>query len=759
MIVVDAPGFQDDETGRPMVGRVGSLLDESLAAIGFNRRDFYITNLVKCRPMEKQKILKIQEKACRHYLDDEIEAVKPEFILTMGNTALSVVKKSGIMKHRGNVLPLGDAQVFPTIHPAAVLRNPRNEMLWKTDLEAFARLVKGESGATPTRTYLVNNQKTLNLCLDAILKSKAVAYDLETNGFEEYVPGAKIATISVSPKPGVAFVVPIHHPEAPWKQPERVLGAITTALAYTPAKRVAHNAKFDDRWLHQFGKPVYADFDTMLAAHIMDENRLKGLKPLAQMLLGVDAWANVDLAKGGAMVEDLKKLAKYNGKDSDYTLRLYYKFKEQLTVEGNERSLRIFTKIMMPASRCLTDIERTGMWLDQERMAERLIEINRRLEKLTTRLTKLAGEEVNWNSSQQMSAILFGKLKLPVIEMTDGGAFSTKESVLLRLRDKHEIVPLILEWRGYAKNRGFLEGWGELLDGNSRLHANYKLAGTVTGRLSSGKEEGNRGRGLNMQQVPRDPLIRSILGAPPGWRFVEADFSQIELRIAAHYSGDQTLQRLYQLGEDVHMQMAVSMTGKPASEVTKEERKKAKAVNFGFLYGMGAKKFVEYARDSYDVEVSLEEAKIVRDRYFEKFAGILPWHQRQRRIVHNYKRVQSLIGRVRHLTDIDSEDEDVQAEAERQAINSPVQSLASDLMLLSLVTLHDEMDPEEALIVGTVHDSILFQIREDTTDKWTSRIKEVMENLPLKKKFGVELEVPIVVDIKVGQHWSEGEEI
>jgi DNA polymerase-1 len=297
------------------------------------------------------------------------------------------------------------------------------------------------------------------------------------------------------------------------------------------------------------------------------------------------------------------------------------------------------------------------------------------------------------------------------------------------------------------------------MDEDGRLHANYKLTGTVTGRLSSGKLEDSRGPGLNVQQVPRDPFIRGIIGAPRGWRFVEADFSQVELRIAAHLSRDPTLQRLYALDEDVHLTTAMQVTGKPADQISKEERKKAKAVNFGFLYGMGAPKFVDYARDSYGVVVTPEEAEHVRRRFFETFSSLPAWHARQRRLVQQYGRVQSAIGRVRHLPDINSSDKGVRGEAERQAINSPVQSLASDLMLLSLVTLYDEMDPREAVIVGTVHDSILFEIKDEAADRWVKRIREVMENLPVKKKFGLDLTVPIKVDIKVGDHWGEGEEL
>ena len=217
------------------------------------------------------------------------------------------------------------------------------------------------------------------------------------------------------------------------------------------------------------------------------------------------------------------------------------------------------------------------------------------------------------------------------------------------------------------------------------------------------------------------------------------------------------MMRLFQMGEDIHMATAMLMTNKPASAITSEERKKAKAVNFGFLYGMGWRKFIIYARDNYDTVVSEQEAQLFRTRFFQNFRGLVQWHARQRRVVNRNHEVTSAVGRVRHLTDIMSEDDDVRAEAERQAINSPVQGLGSDLMLLSLNALHPQFPPDEARIVGTVHDSGLFEIRDDKVDTWVPVIRETMENLPLKKLFGTQLTVPIVVDIKVGKHWGEGE--
>lgn len=760
MIVGEAPGFREDEISRPFSGKSGRLLEETLEKVGLNRKMAFITNANKCRPPENRTPNKTEQKACRHYLDDEVEAVKPEFILTLGNGGLSLVKKSGIMKHRGTLFQYGDAQVFPTVHPAAVLRNPRFAQMFESDLAVFARLVRGEAPTPSPKTILVTDTTILAKMCKAILLSKAVAYDIETNGFDEFAPDAAIATISVSPKPGVSFVVPIHHPETPFKHPERVLKTIANALAYTGAKRIAHNAKFDDRWIiHHTGSPVYADFDTMVASHVLDENRFKSLKFLGQLMLGVDPWG-IDVSDGKAMTEPLRKVALYNAKDTAYTLALYETFKKQLKDPGEIRSLRLFVKLMMPASRALTDIERIGLWVDQKRFAQRRIKVTKRLAKINKELTKLVGYEANWNSTQQLAEIMFERMNVPIQDLTKGGNPSTNESVMLRLKDEYPIAAKILEWREWhGFESRYFKSWEEHMDHNGRMHANYKLTGTVTGRLSSGKETGDKRRGLNAQQIPRDPFIRGIIGAPPGYKFVEADFAQIELRLAAHASQDPVMMRIFLNDEDPHMVMAMKLTGKPAKHVTKEERKKSKGVNFGYLYGMGWAHFVDYVRDSYGINVTDDEAKQSRKDFFDMYRKLPAWHDRQKRVARNYGRVSSAIGRVRHLPDIYSEDKDVRAEAERQAVNSPIQSLASDMMLMSMAILHSIMPPKEARIVGSVHDSLLFEIRDDVVDKWTRTIKQTMENLPLKRLFDIELTVPIKVDVKVGEHWSEGEEI
>jgi DNA polymerase-1 len=448
---------------------------------------------------------------------------------------------------------------------------------------------------------------------------------------------------------------------------------------------------------------------------------------------------------------------------------------------------------MTPANNILIGVEMRGVWMDRSKLASAYqIALNMRAEiesKImehvpdpeTTEDWPTEGKrgrkrEVNFNPSIFSRWLLFDYLGLPVLnrgkEKQDGspGDPSMAEDVMLELQQSpgHPVVDLMLErvkWQKYCS--AFLSAYEELIDDNDRVHTTFKLYGTVTGRLSSGKAEADKitarapVRGVNLQQVPRDPFIRGLFGAAPGYTFVEADFSQVELRVVAFLSRDRTMLHLYQTGQDIHRATAAWVLGVPESQVSSDDRKKAKAVNFGFVYGMGANKFVYTAFTKYGVRFTHDEAQAVRKAYFDQFRGLQPWHARQRRLVQENRRVQSPLGRVRHLPDIDSGDFGVRGEAERQAINSPVQSFASDMTMLSMILIQQKFEEKgiDGRFISTVHDALLFEIRDKHVPRALPIIKRTMENLPLERKFGVVLDVPIIADIKVGQYWGDAHEL
>jgi uracil-DNA glycosylase family 4 len=763
MILGEAPGYREDEEHRAFVGASGQLLREELQRAGIDTADCYISNVAKCRPPENRTPTITEIKTCAGaYLVQELETVDPDFVLLLGNSPLKALTgKSGITKHRGT--PVGEHPTFfPAFHPAYVLRQPQHTEVFRSDLARFSRLVRGEaSSATRTKVRIVRSVSGLRRLREEVMAAPVISYDLETwqeanmkkEGSMEWADDSVIVTCSFTTEVGRSTVVPLWHVTEPWKDPLKILRFLKPLLERKNAKYVAHNGKYDCRWLARWGIFVPQTFDTMLAAHILDENRSKGLKPLSQVLLGADAYnAGVDVAN--AYNEDLRKLCVYNGKDTDYTLRLYYIFREQLLKD--RRLARIFARLMMPASNVLTQVERGGMYASEDRLKDQLEILEERHQKLRVKMCKYVPKHkrqaINFNSYPQVGEWLFKDLKLNPLKKTDGGNDSTDEDTLLQLQNDHPAVKHLLANRGVVKNLGYLRSWQGKLDGRSRIHTNYKLYGTVTGRISSEKP--------NLQQVPREGTMRTVFGAQPGWVFLEADYSQVELRIIAMLANETTLLRIFATGGDPHLATAAKVSGLTPEQVLASDatgktelRKKAKPVNFGFAYGMGEEKFIIYARNNYGINVTPEQSHAYRKAY----PKLLPWHNRQRRIVHRYQRVHSPLGRIRHLPDVLSGDRQVVAEAERQAINSPVQSFASDLMLLSMVQLSERLRSNEARIVGTVHDAILFEVREDVVAPVAKLIKTVMEDMNVvKKRFGADVTVPIEVEIKIGQYWGAG---
>lgn len=775
MIVGEAPGEREDEEHQAFVGRSGQLLRDAMRSDAeIEPDDTYITNAVKCRPPENATPNKTESKTCAsEYLEAELDAVDPDFILAVGNAPLqALLGRSGITKHRGTPVQRGRALVLPTFHPAYVLRSPQHEPTFRADLQRLGRMVRGESSdAEETRVKIIRTKGQLKWLRRKLDEAPIISFDLETSSegtgkdhryHKPWDPDGGIVMAGFTWEEGLGVAVPLHHADTSWRDPDAVLRFLKPPLQDPSKKLVAHNGKFDCTWLAAKGVFVRQTFDTMLAAHILDENRAKGLKPLSQILLGTDAYdVGEDLKDAFNM--PLRRLSIYQAKDVDYTLRLYYLFRQQLLEEPRLR--KVFSRLMMPASNELVKVETVGMYVVGANLKKQLKLKERERDQVEAKMRAYVPvekrETINFRSTQQVAQWFFGDLGLSIVKETKTGAPSTDEDVMLTLAKQHPAAKLLLRYRTLETKdiRTYLRSWDEKRDRRSRVHTNYKLFGTVTGRLSSEKP--------NMQQVPRDSSMRTCFGAPEGWVFVDADYSQVELRIAAMLSRDPTLLRIFATGGDPHLTTAAEVSGLSEAAVLKSDatgktewRKKAKPVNFGFLYGMGEQKFIDYARVNYGVDVTGKEAHRYRTRYFNLYSELLRWHDRQRRLVHSLGRVHSPIGRIRHLPDVYSGDKKVRGEAERQAINSPVQSFASDLMLLSLVRLSSILDQRRARIVGTVHDSILFEVRDSYLGEAAPIIKATMEDMSVvEERFGVEMTVPIEAELKAGQYWGAGEKL
>ena len=424
----------------------------------------------------------------------------------------------------------------------------------------------------------------------------------------------------------------------------------------------------------------------------------------------------------------------------------------------------IFEKITMPVSHMYTRAEYLGIYVDPKGLEKARKYWSRKSTRALKKLTKLCPSDnswkdrktkevmygVNWASPKQVADILFDDLKLKSTKETGTGNRSTDESVLLQLAKVHEVPQLILDYRGAAKNLAFVESWQKRAV-NNRIHPNFLIHGTVTGRPSC-KEP-------NLQQVPRDPKMRNLFTAPPGWVLISADFSQVELRIVADMSQDPAMLFAFQTGQDLHTLTVQRIFG--INEPTKEERKKGKAINFGFIYGMWWKKFIDYALDNYDQVFTPKEAERTRSGFFDLYK-LSPWHKKQKNFARKYGYVRSLLGRKRRLPDAQLEDtgkyNPAKSEAERQAVNSPVQSCASDMNLTAACELEKKLSPKDFRIVSTTHDEILAEVRISSLMEIATEMKKTMENPQLLQDMGIEFSVPIIAELEAGP-WGGGKEI
>lgn len=630
------------------------------------------------------------------------------------------------------------------------------------------------------------DQNNLHLLIKELLDAPIICFDLETASDrepnEDWHPHSRIVSASFSVNEEEGWVVPGSHPVfgtrfgGDWRD---VMRRLFEACRH--AKIVGHNLKYDVRWAYSMTGVDLNDrqwFDTMNAAHLIDENAPKDLKTLAHDYFGVERWKDVDLKHSEQ--EPWDRLALYNARDTAYTLRLVAPLREEL--EATPSLGRLFQHLMMPASRALVRVERNGMTLDVEGLRARHDELERTIEEITWELwntyvpdeikeefsdptvrhwlddegqyhVAVPGLMPTWSPQGNFWHALMDALEVPVIERSKKtGKPSWAEGVMKRLvlEGDFPFVERDLERRHLEKElTSFVRPWLEMMSGDGRLFPTFKPANVTTGRLSASSP--------NPQQINKG--LKRYFPAPKewGWHVVQADYSQVEMRVAAEIGKLTSMLRSFQAGKDLHRITAGSITGKPPHLVTPAERQKGKVAGFGFLYGMGAPTFKNYAFEQYDVPFTYEEAQETRKAFFDTWPELAAWHDHQRKLVRTDGEVRSPLGRRRRLPDIWL-DGFAAAMAERQAINAPVQSMASDLMLLAIITLDRELDPDDARIVCTVHDSVVLYVRHGRVRKVAEQIARAMLYPPITRLFGARpLEVPLEVEMEIGPAWGEVE--
>ena len=493
------------------------------------------------------------------------------------------------------------------------------------------------------------------------------------------------------------------------------------------------NGKFDTLFLEEQWKIpkelLTIDDDIMIMAYVLEMGQRKGLKELAKRHCGAEDW---DVDKKTKLGKSDKMLT-YNKLDLYWTWQVYC----TLFRKFDDRTWKLYKGLALESFKAYRNIERRGMYIDTEGIKALIPQYKAKAAEIEAELKRVA--DINWNSNAQVAKVFIEQLGMPVLKRTPKGAVSIGAEQLEDYAAMgYPIATKLLEYKRRTKDVGtFLEPWLEQAV-NSRLHPSFNVDTVRTGRTSCQEP--------NLQQVPRDKALRTLFKAPPGKALFECDYSQLELRIACHYAEERTMQQIYAQDGDIHTRTAQVVTGK--SEVTKEERGKAKAVNFGFLYGMSAKGFVNYAKTGYGVHVTDNEATEMRARYFNTYRDLEPWYAKQKRLCAQDGGVYTLFGRFRALPEIYSQNWSEKGSAERCCINTPVQSSGSDILLSAMIEI-DQTLPE-CEIVCTVHDSILVEVPESKVDEYKERIGNIMKHPALLDYFNVQLKVPLDIDIGVG---------
>ena len=681
MVVNSYATEQDEQEGAAVMP---SSLVERLRAMGLDPEKVYYTNAIKCACPRGTKYKVGDIKKCKHHLDKEIAEVQPTYVLVLGAQALKATVDGSITELNGVMVEKDGIKYMPSYSPGIVYRDPGKAPFVEKAMNNFKAMMEGSLEGLPELDIrLITNMRELKRAFHHLKDNNYLylSYDIETTGLVRFEDEVNLFGFG---NDQVQYIIPLEARYSPLKgarlAQRKLIRTCVNWLNRNAKALVAGNGKFDDLFLkYHFGVKPNITFDVVLASHILNENTPNGVKENAVLECNAPEWdVDKDLKTGKYKTrEKYQEYLTYLGYDIYYEYKLYKVFHKKL--KQDRALMKLFYHLYMPGIISYETVEEHGVFIypQQFKRVRKHLEAERGA--IEKELLKLAKHEVNWNSPAQIQKLLYEELKLPVIETTESGSPSTSEATLMQLRDKHPIVELILKYRGVnIQISHFIDGWINRMWGR-RLFPNFKLHGTVTGRTSCTDP--------NLQQVPRDPIIRNLVGAPEGWSVVEIDYSQAELRIAAIMSGDETMKRIYQTGGDIHTHTYEMITGEKVSDdkyIKKEQRKKAKAVNFGFVYGMGWRKFKIYARDNYGVDLTDKEAEQWRDRFFQAYHSLPKWHSKQRRIVQSMGQVRSPIGRLRRLPDIYSTDKSKRAEAERQSINSPVQGFGSDLTILGM---------------------------------------------------------------------------
>jgi DNA polymerase-1 len=593
----------------------------------------------------------------------------------------------------------------------------------------------------------IYTQKQLDAWLDTLRQSKVFAFDTETTSLD-YMQ-AQIVGISFAAEAGKAAYIPLTHdyPDAPTQlNREHVLAKLKPLFENANLKKIGHNVKYDIEVLANHGIYVQgAAYDTMLQSYILDSSiNNHDMDSLALKHLGWRTIKYEDVAGKGAKQIPfnqvlIEKAAAYAAEDADVTLRLHQKLWPILSAEKGMK--HIFENIELQLLPVLVYMERTGVLIDAEKLRIQTAELEKRLQEVETETFSLAGAPFNLNSPKQLQEVLFERMQLPVLQKTPTGQPSTAEAVLQELAFDYPLPKLIIEYRSLSKLiTTYTKKLPEQINPDTgRIHTSYNQTGAATGRLSSSDP--------NLQNIPvrmaEGRRIRQAFIAAPGYKIISADYSQIELRIMSHISGDPALLKAFAQNIDVHQSTASEVLGIPLDTVTSDQRRSAKAINFGIIYGMSAFGLAK------QLGIDRHEAQDYIDKYFQRYPKIKEYMDTTRQSAHAQGYVETLSGRRLYLPEINSSQMMRQKAAERAAINAPLQGTAADIIKRAMISLHALLATQtiNAKMIMQVHDELVFEVAENEVASFSEIIRKHMME-------AAELNVPLLVSIGNGDNWD-----
>ncbi|MFQ2855152.1 DNA polymerase I [Aeromonas caviae] len=667
---------------------------------------------------------------------------------------LATIKTDVALEQSLEELQLGpiDKEALLAVYREYELRNLIKELESGGAEESEAE--SDEEGAAPaaaieTDYRCILDEAEFDEWLARLQAAPLFAFDTETTSLD-YME-ARVVGVSFAIEPGKAAYVPFGHDYlgAPVQLTEAVvLGKLKPLLEDPTRLKVGQNLKYDRNVLLNHGIELQGiAYDTMLESYVLNSTASRhDMDSLARRYLNVETISFEDIAgKGVKQLTfnqiELEQAAPYAAEDADITLRLHQTLWGKLSAEPG--LAKVFSEIELPLLPVLARMERLGTTIEPKLLHQQSQEIEVRLAELEKQAHELAGQEFNLSSPKQLGEILFTKLGLPIIKKTPKGAPSTAEEVLAELAETYDLPRLLMEHRGLAKLKSTYTDKLPLMikPQTGRVHTSYHQAVAATGRLSSTDP--------NLQNIPvrneQGRRIRQAFIPCAGYKLVAADYSQIELRIMAHLSGDKGLLTAFAEGKDIHKATAAEVFGVALDAVTSDMRRSAKAINFGLIYGMSAFGLAK------QLGIGRAEAQKYMDLYFERYPGVLEYMERTRQQADAQGYVETLFGRRLYLPDIKSRNAGLRKAAERAAINAPMQGTAADIIKRAMINVDGwirGIEDESIRMLMQVHDELVFEIREEKLEEYIALIKEKMSG-------AAELDVPLVVEAGTGDNWEQ----